>query len=1170
MTMLVASTASADPAPLTVTYEKVLCPRYADVPANSEASNIDDTGGFWQELNTSYGSRDTGWTTDPAHDIPAACTKAAGWQFEFMNRQGGDVIGTYTTGSDGTVSVALPDTMGALARGSGLWLREITKPALAGFGSLRCYNDILNGDNLENIAGVPAGVTHIYCIAYNVAGPGITLTKTASASSYGHVGQHITYTYTVINTSNVNIDSAQFTVSDDKINNVPFDCGAPISLTPNHDAPVTAPSAGSWVSCTHDYTVTQADVDHGSITNNATGHFSAGGHSYDSNQASVTLTGPSAAPRITLTKTASPAAYSNAGEPITYTYKIINTGNVTLSSSQFTVSDDKISGGAFNCGSSQALSPNTATIDSPSDGSYVTCTKTYHVTPGDVVNRSVTNTATASGASLTSNTVSATVNLAKLTVTKTPSRTTYTAAGQLINYAYSLTNNGNSTLTGPFTVTDDALGTVTCGNASVTLAPGASRSTTDCGSKSYTTTQSDFDTAKTITNHAYGTGYVGTMAVNSATVTVEVTATGTQTRTISIVKTAAETSYSKVGDTITYHYTIRNTGNVTLGPAQFTVSDNQIGSPKDTAFNCGPATTTLAPNATVTCTATYTVAQADLDRGHVTNVATATVVANDRTITSDPATVTVQAAQGPALGIVKTADQTTFTKAGETIRYTYVLRNTGNVTLGPAQFTVSDDQIGSPKDTAFNCGPATTTLAPNATVTCTATYTVVQGDIDAGSVTNTASASGAGLTSGTDTVTVNGTQGRTIGIDKTAAETSYSRVGDTITYHYTIRNTGNVTLGPAQFTVLDNQIGSPKGTAFNCGSATTTLAPDATVTCDATYTVVQGDIDAGSVTNTASASVADLTSGTDTVTVNGTQGPKITIVKTAAETSYSKVGDTLTYTYKVINTGNVTLGPAQFTVSDDQIGSPKGTPFDCGTPNTLYPNSATLEDPSKGSFLTCTATYTIAQADLDRGHVTNDATATVVANDRTITSDPATVTVQAAQGPALGIVKTADQTTFTKAGETITYTYVLTNTGNVALGEPFTVSDDKINGGTAFTCGAATSLAVGASVTCTATYTVTLADLDAGKVVNTAIGHGRLGETTIDTASQLVTVTLQSLESVRAETATPTHAVTPPPTTTGGGPSGDGTAPFFALMICFAFGGLGLLAVQRQRRTLRR
>ncbi|HEX7495366.1 MAG TPA: hypothetical protein VF349_01915 [Candidatus Limnocylindrales bacterium] len=936
MTMFVTSAASAE-APLTVTYHKVICARYTDVPANRVPSNVDDTvdqyGHHWQELDASRQA-----TASTPSDIPAACHTASDWSFQFLNRQGGDVIDTYTTGQDGTKTIILSDTLTDLARSSGgLWVREITQPA-AGFGALRCYKDVLNGDNLDYIYNVPADTTQVYCIAYNVAGPGITLTKTANASTYEHVGQHITYTYTIIDTSNVPTGSAQFTVSDDKINNnVPFDCGSEISLTPDHDAPVTAPSAGSWVSCTHDYTVTQADIDHGSLTNVAT----ASGAGLTTLPASMTLTGPAAAPRITLTKTASPAAYSSADEPITYTYKIINTGNVTLSSSQFTVSDNKISGGAFNCGSSQALSPNTATIDSPSDGSYVTCTKTYHVTPDDVVNRSVTNTATASGASLTSNTVSATVNLAKLTVTKTSSRTTYTAAGQLINYIYSLTNNGNSTLTGPFTVTDDALGTVTCGNASVTLAPGASLSTSNCGSKSYTTTQSDFDAAKTITNRAYGTGYVGTMAVNSATVTVEVTATGTQTRTISIDKS------------------------------------------------------------------------------------------------------------------------------------------------------------------------------------------VVPG-------------------------------------------TTYAHVNDTIAYHYTIRNTGNVTLGPAQFTISDNQIGSPKGTAFNCGSATTTLAPDATVTCDATYTVVQGDIDAGSVTNIASASGgADLTSGTDTVTVNGTQGRTITIVKTAAETSYSKVGDTLTYTYKVINTGNVTLD-GQFTVSDDQIGSSKGTPFDCGTPNTLYPNSATLEDPSKGSFLTCTATYTIAQADLDRGHVTNVATATVVANDRTITSDPATVTVQAAQGPALGIVKTADRTTFTKAGETITYTYVLANTGNVALGEPFTVSDDKINGGTAFTCGAATSLAVGASVTCTATYTVTLADLDAGKVVNTAIGHGRLGERTIDTASQLVTVTLQSLESVRAETATPTHAVTPPPTTVVGGPSGDSPTPFPALMICLAFGGLGLLAVQRQRRTLRR
>jgi hypothetical protein len=317
MTMMVASAASADlgtisvseqapnpladvRTPLTVTYYKVICARYTDVPANRVPSNVDDTvdqyGHHWQELDASHQA-----TASTPSDIPAACHTASNWSFQFLNRQGGDVIDTYTTGQDGTKTIILSDTLTDLARSSGgLWVREITQPA-AGFGALRCYKDVLNGDNLDYIYNVPADTTQVYCIAYNIAGPGITLTKAASTTagapitSYDHAGQVIRYTYTIVDTSNVPTGLAQFTVSDDKINsNVPFNCGSPISLTPDHDAPVTAPSAGSWLSCTHDYTVTQADIDHGSITNDATGHFSAASHSYDSNQASVTLTGPAA------------------------------------------------------------------------------------------------------------------------------------------------------------------------------------------------------------------------------------------------------------------------------------------------------------------------------------------------------------------------------------------------------------------------------------------------------------------------------------------------------------------------------------------------------------------------------------------------------------------------------------------------------------------------------------------------------------------------------------------------------------------------------------------------------------------------------------------------------------------------------------------------------------
>ena len=275
--------------PLALTYYKAICTRYTDVPSNRSPSSLDATGGYWQELNTSYQTA----LVNPATDLPAACPTNAGWSFQLKDGQNGNVIDTRTTGAGGSVTVNLTDAEINLARGGGLWLQEITQPAAAGFGALRCYNDNLNGDNLENMQGVPEATTQIYCIAYNVGGAGISLTKTADTTTYV-LGQTIHYTYNVIDTGYVNTGSAQFTASDDKVNaGTAFNCGATANLTPNTST-VAAPSAGSFVSCQTSHVVTQADVDAGTITNTAHADYTFAGNSHTSGNASVTVTGPAA------------------------------------------------------------------------------------------------------------------------------------------------------------------------------------------------------------------------------------------------------------------------------------------------------------------------------------------------------------------------------------------------------------------------------------------------------------------------------------------------------------------------------------------------------------------------------------------------------------------------------------------------------------------------------------------------------------------------------------------------------------------------------------------------------------------------------------------------------------------------------------------------------------
>ena len=145
----------------------------------------------------------------------------------------------------------------------------------------------------------------------------------------------------------------------------------------------------------------------------------------------------------------------------------------------------------------------------------------------------------------------------------------------------------------------------------------------------------------------------------------------------------------------------------------------------------------------------------------------------------------------------------------------------------------------------------------------------------------------------------------------------------------------------------------------------------------------------------------------------------------------------------------------------------------------------------------------------------------------TFTNSPAPVR-------SIDLTKTAAPTKYVTAGDVITYTYVVTNPGETAIGPTqFTITDNRIDEGLPFACGpAATTLVVGGSVTCTHDYVVTAADIDAGTVVNTAAAGGDGLTSPVRTATVTRTVVPPTSTTTTTTEPTTTTTTTLPGTTT--------------------------------------
>lgn len=430
-------------------------------------------------------------------------------------------------------------------------------------------------------------------------------------------------------------------------------------------------------------------------------------------------------------------------------------------------------------------------------------------------------------------------------------------------------------------------------------------------------------------------------------------------------------------------------------------------------------------------------------------------------------TVTVPDASIELLKSVSNANDTDadgFVGEGDVIDYKMKVTNTGNVDLAPV--TISDTKLSLLNE------PCVAVLAVGQTLDCGTPfhYTITAADVSAGGVVNTAVATG---------------------VPPTA--TGLGPVTDT-------SDTGTPPTG---------EPGTP--TPITDPSGENTPIPD-TVTTD--------------VDNT-----PDPTDDPTVVVVK--PRPSVVLVKSvldvvdANEDGLNDAGDVVTFGFTVTNTGNVVLAPV--VISDPKLG---------------IVDAPCVDSLAVGATSACstTGTYVLTADDVAVGGTENTATATatpptsthlgpvtdvsdtgtpaadtsgpptpitnpggeetdnplgLIDNDEADPGEDPTSVLTQTPAPAIDLIKTFVAHGHT-VGSKIDYTLVSTNVGNTPLTN-VTISDPML-GLDHEPC--ADRLEVGESCQVTASYTITQADVDRGRIDNTATTEGTdpSGGTVTDTS----------------------------------------------------------------------
>lgn len=760
--------------------------------------------------------------------------------------------------------------------------------------------------------------------------PAIEVTKTASVAMATNPAS-ILYTYVVHNSGEETL--AGVVLTDDHF---AIPGGAIGTLAPGASVTITVPQTLT-VSTTNVATVS--------------GHDALGMTVSAHDDATVAIYNPS----ISIVKSANPTVVLPGGT-VVYTYLVTNTGDIALSNVRIT--DDKIAG----------VYPVTPAILAPGQTGTVTLSSSI---PSDVTNIGIaygdygTPQTSFFGTVTAQSSASVDVVHPAIHVTKTPSATEV-VTGSSVTYTYVVTNTG-----------DVALHDVVLSDDHLTV-PGGSIGSLDPG-QSVTLQASAVLTSDT-TNIATVVGHDvwGHGVTDSATASVVV-----HHPSISIVKSAAPDTILS-GDTVTYTYLVTNTGDVPLMNVH--VTDDKIPG----SFAVTPSTLLPGQSGTASASSAVLVDTTNVGTAHGTYGTPETSFFGEVTA-SDEASVNMVA---PAVSIVKSASPS-MVVAGGSVTYTFTVTNTGDVPL--FDVAVDDAIIGYHHVIGMLSVGQVVTLSTTVTLSETTTNVAVVTGHDAEQHPVTDS----------DEVTVP-VYNPSISIVK-SADPANVLPGDMVTYTYLVTNTGDIPLTDVR--VTDDHIPGvfPVEPSVLLPGESGVVVLTAPISVDTTNIgIAYGDYGTpetdffGTVTAASSASV-------DVV------HPAIAVAKLASAARILN-GENVTYTYVVTNTGDVTL--FNVLVVDDHLGT-------IGTIPELGVGASASLSASTALTVTTTNVVTVTAIDANEHPVSATAAARVEVFN-----------------PSISIVKTAAPDIIL-AGEQVTYTYVVTNTGDIALND-VAVTDDVL------------------------------------------------------------------------------------------------------------------------------